>query len=438
MLNKKLNKKNLQIEDQLYLLTYFDQQSEMPNEKYYYKELMNKIDNSVEKERFAVVYLKVNNLENMHNLLGFEKSNEFIRSLAEHLQDINKKAELISLYRGNQFLLLYDLDNYDIVLKKELESLLKKINKFIKAKNYDYLLKINLGIAIYPDHGKTATELMTKVHNAMYSIENNTGSYQIYDENVFLEKIKKESLKQDLKEAIENQDFYIKYQPKVQTNNEEITALEALIRWKHYKKGDISPGIFIPLAEKTGLIKNVGTYVLKEVFETLKSWQKSGLSDIKMCINISLIELNDPEILNNIKFIADSYFIDNSLIEFEITERSFIEISEDTLNKLKEMGFSIALDDFGTGYSSLSVLNELSIDLLKLDKSFIDKIDKEKTRMLVEGVINISHRLGLKVVAEGVEKKEQLDILKELSCDYIQGYYFYRPMSKNKIENLLN
>jgi len=162
------------------------------------------------------------------------------------------------------------------------------------------------------------------------------------------------------------------------------------------------------------------------------------LSKIRGASSISLIELNDPEILKNIKFIADSYSIDNSLIEFEITERSFIEIAEETLSELKEMGFSIALDDFGTGYSSLSFLNELSIDLLKLDKSFIDKIDEEKNRMLVDGVIDISHRLGLEVVAEGVENQEQLQILKELSCDYIQGYYFYRPMSQNKIEKLLN
>ena len=245
-------------------------------------------------------------------------------------------------------------------------------------------------------------------------------------------------MKQDLKEAIENKNFYLEYQPKVRTDNETVTALEALIRWQHQEKGDISPGEFIPLAEKTGLIKYIGIIVLKEVFETLKSWQKNDLNDIKMCINISLIELNDPKILKNIKYIADSYSIDNSLIEFEITERSFIELSENVLDNLKEMGFSIALDDFGTGYSSLGFLNKLSIDLLKLDKSFIDNINVEKTKMLVEGVIDISHRLGLEVVAEGVENKEQLEILKTLSCDYIQGYYFYKPMSKRSIEKLLN
>ena len=437
MLNKKRNKKDLEVEDQLYLLAYFDQLTKMPNEKYYYKELMNKIDNSIEKGKFAVVYLKVNNLENINNILGFEKSNDFIRSLAEYLQDINKNAELVSLYRGDQFLLLYDLDNSDIGLKKELESLLHKTNEFIKEKNYDYFLNVNIGASTYPEHGKSAAKLMTKVHNAMYSIESNTNYYQIYDENIFLNKIKKETLKQDLKEAIEKKDFFLEYQPKVRTDDEEINALEALIRWQHHEKGNISPGVFIPLAEKTGLIKYIGVIVLKEVFETLKNWQKNDFAEIKMCINISLIELNDPEILKNIKFIADSYLIDNSLIEFEITERSFIEISEDILDELKDMGFTIALDDFGTGYSSLSFLNELSIDLLKLDKSFIDKIDEENSKMLVDGVIDISHRLGLEVVAEGVENKEQLDILKELSCDYIQGYYFYRPMSKKDIEMVL-
>jgi EAL domain-containing protein (putative c-di-GMP-specific phosphodiesterase class I) len=162
------------------------------------------------------------------------------------------------------------------------------------------------------------------------------------------------------------------------------------------------------------------------------------MKDIKVGINISLIELNDPKILNNIKYIADSYSIDNSMIEFEITERSFIEISEEILDEIKNMGFSIALDDFGTGYSSLSFLNKLAIDILKLDKTFIDKVNETKTRKLVDGVIKISHDLGLKVVAEGVENKDQLEILKDLKCDYIQGYYFYRPMLRNNVEKLIN
>lgn len=438
MLNSKKDiKKELEAEDKLYLLAYYDQLTEMPNEKYFYEELIKKIEKAETDERLSVVYLKIDNLENIHNILGYQKSNKFISLLAAYLQDKCTEAELISLYRGNQFLLLYNLDKSRIILEKELDDLANKINKFITEKNYDYLLDVNLGTAIYPDHGTRAAELLQKAHNAVYTMETGVNSYQIYDENVFLEKLEKETLKKDLKKAIQNDDFYLEYQPKVQTLDEKISSLEALIRWQHPEKGYISPARFIPLAEKTGLIKKIGIFVLKEVFETLKSWQNKGLSSIKMCINISLVELNDPHILENIKYIADSYSIDNSLVEFEITERSFIEISNKNLDKLKKMGFSIALDDFGTGYSSLSFLNKLAVDILKLDKSFIEKITEEKTKMLVEGIINISHDLEIKVVAEGVEHKEQLQILKELNCDYIQGYYFYRPMKKDEVQKLL-
>ncbi|RCW57335.1 bifunctional diguanylate cyclase/phosphodiesterase [Halanaerobium sp. ST460_2HS_T2] len=438
MLKKQKNmKKDLIVEDELYLLAYFDQLTMLPNEKYFYEELVNNIENEVGNEIYAVAYLKINDLEKLHNILGFEKINNFVKLLAEQVQKINKNAELISLYRGNQFLILYKPDNIDN-LKKRLAKTLKYIKDFIAENNYDYLLNINLGAAIYPEHGNTAASLLTKAHNAMYTIKENRNTYQIYNEKVYFKKIEKEVLKHDLKNAIENNDFYLKYQPKVQTVGEKITALEALIRWEHEEKGIISPAKFIPLAEKTGLIKNIGIFVLKEAFETLKLWKEKGLTNIKICINISLSELNDQEIIKNIKYIADAYSIDNSLIEFEITERSFTEIKRETLDELKNMGFSIALDDFGTGYSSLSFLNELSIDVLKLDKSFIDNITEEKTKMLVRGIIEISHNLNIKVVAEGAEVKEQLEILKELNCDYIQGYYYYRPMAKNKIEKLLN
>ncbi len=435
--NRKMIKKDIKIEDKLYLLAYYDQLTDMPNEKYFYNELEQKLKNN-KYTNLALVYLKINNLENVNNILGFKESNKFIILLTEYIQAENKSAELISLYRGNQFLFLYNLNDFDHKIEKKLDNLLLKLNDFIKENNYDYLLNVNLGTALYPEHGSTANQLLSKAHNAMYTANNKVNSYQIYDENIFLKKVEEESLKQDLKKAIENKDLYLEYQPKVRTDNEAVTALEALIRWQHQERGNISPGEFIPLAEKTGLIKQIGVIVLKDVFETLKSWQQNALNEIKISINISLMELNDPEVLKNIKYIADSYAVDNSLIEFEITERSFIELSEAILEELKEMGFSIALDDFGTGYSSLGFLNKLSIDLLKLDKSFIDNIDVEKTRMLVEGVIDISHRLGLEVVAEGVENKEQLEILKTLSCDYIQGYYFYRPMSIINIEKLLN
>jgi diguanylate cyclase (GGDEF)-like protein len=438
MLNRKLNKKkNLKMEDELYLLAYFDQLTQMPNEKYFFEELEKKINDDFEnEERFAVVYLKINNLEEMHNILGFEKSSNFISYLAAELQKTNKKAELISLYKGNQFLLLYNLEQ-NLNLEKELENLLKKISKIITKKDYNYLLNVNLGTAVYPEHSLTSAGLLTKVHNAMYTMDTTADSFQIYDENIFLEKVKKESLKQDLQTAIEKKEFHLEFQPKVQTNNQRIFALEALIRWQHREKGLISPAEFIPLAEKTGLIKKIGIIVLREAFEKLKAWQTKRLKELKMCINISLIELNDSEIIKNIKHIADSYAVDNSLIEFEITERSFIELSKEVLAELKSMGFSIALDDFGTGYSSLSFLDKLTIDNLKLDKSFIDKITDERTKKLVAGVINISHDLDLKVVAEGVETKEQFEILKELNCDYIQGYYFYKPLPRAEVEKLL-
>lgn len=169
----------------------------------------------------------------------------------------------------------------------------------------------------------------------------------------------------------------------------------------------------------------------------MKNWLALGNDDIKICINISSCELNDPEVVRKIEEVANSYDVPNNLIEIEITERTVANIPEDVLNRLKELGFLLVLDDFGTGYSSLSYFGKLPVDYLKLDKSFISNLGEWKTRTLVETVINLSHSFNVGVVGEGIECKENLEILKSLNCDYIQGYYFYKPMAEEEIEKII-
>jgi EAL domain-containing protein (putative c-di-GMP-specific phosphodiesterase class I) len=323
-------------------------------------------------------------------------------------------------------------------IEEKIDSFLRQLKILIRKAGYSYILKINIGASIYPEHAEDAESLLSKAHHAMSLIDHYSDNFKIYNEDMFLEKLYYESLKKDLEKAIEKNQLFLEFQPKVDSFTEEIVAAEALLRWYHPEKGLIPPNEFIPMAVKSRFIKKIGVWVLKEAFELLERWCKEGHNCIKICVNISPCELNDPEIINEIEEIANSYNVPNNLIEFEITERTVANVPEEIMDRLKKLGFWLVLDDFGTGYSSLSYFGRLPVDILKLDKSFISDINKWKTRTLVETVINLSHEFDVEVVAEGIENEDHLEILRELKCDYIQGYYFYKPMAEEKLLKLLN
>lgn len=433
--------RNLEDKDDLYYLAYHDYLTGLTNEIYFKEELERKIENKYKKNKLAVLYLRVTNLARVNNILGYQKSDDLIINIAKNLNSLKSKlkSEIISLYKGEDFLILLNCGDDLKLIEEKINILETKIRNVFKDKDLDHLLKANIGISIYPDHGPDADLLLSRVHHAMYVAEESSKSYTFYNQKIFDEYLEKEKLQRDLKSAIQKNELFLKYQPLIDLKNNKIKALEALIRWKHPEKGIISPADFIPRAEKTGLIKKIGVFVLEEAFKQLQIWKNKRDKDFKICINISLIELKDQEIIKKIKTIASKYsFIPNHLIEFEITERAFAEISPSVLAELKNMDFSLSLDDFGTGYSSLNFLHKEPIDILKIDKSFIDNIDVEKTKLLLKTIIDLSHKLKLKVIAKGVETKNQYEKIKFLDCDYAQGFYFHRPLTVEKISKLLN
>ncbi|MFW5891199.1 MAG: putative bifunctional diguanylate cyclase/phosphodiesterase, partial [bacterium] len=424
-------------QNNLYHLAYHDLLTGLKNENYFFENIKSRIQDISGEEKLAVIYLKLTNLDVLTNIIGYRNSNDLIMKIAEYIKTSFLNIGPVSLYRGNEFLISFLFKNNDknySYLKERIKEFLKEFKNFISKSGYDYLLKINIGVSVYPDQAEDAEDLLSKAHHAMILNDFRKNDYKIYNQDLFIEKLDYESLKKDLDKAIEREEFFLEFQLKVDTFTEEIIAAEALLRWKHPQKGLISPDIFIPIAEQNGFIKKIGVWVLKEAFEMLKKNIEKGCRCPKVCINISSIELNDPDVIDKIVETANSYSISNNLIEFEITERTFDKVSIDILYKLKDLGFLIVLDDFGTGYSSLSYFGKLPIDILKLDKSFIDEIKHWKTRTIVETIITLSHKFGVEVVGEGVETKEQLEILRDQGCDYIQGYYFYKPMPAEELD----
>lgn len=329
--------------------------------------------------------------------------------------------------------------------KKYISSKAEKILKICSKPYYinDRMIQLSasIGVSIYSE-GDDIDNFVKKADIAMHVVKSSgKNGYTFFSEEMQKDIESKLQLETDLKRAIANKEFVLYFQPLFSLKECKIIGFEALIRWKHPQKGMISPGVFIPLAEETGLIRDMGNIVIKEAFKQLKKWEKTPLKDVKVSINISDIQLRDDNFIDFVKYSINKYKINPKNITFEVTETIMMKSFERNIEIFKElqnMGIQVALDDFGTGYSSLGYLKKLPIDIIKIDKIFIDNIHNEDTdRSFVDGIISLVHKMNMNVVAEGVELKEQMNILKEKGCDIIQGYFIGKPMDVNDVEKML-
>jgi EAL domain-containing protein (putative c-di-GMP-specific phosphodiesterase class I) len=295
---------------------------------------------------------------------------------------------------------------------------------------------------VYPDDGDDAGILIKNADIAMYRAKGNgKNQYMLCNTDMKDEVNLKTKLSNSLYRALERDEFILYYQPQVYTGTNAIIGLEALLRWQHPEYGLIMPGLFISLAEQTGLIGAIGQWVLRRACRQCKSWHDSGLPDIRISVNVSTFQFRNSNLSSQVSDALKETGLDPKYLDLEITES--IAMTEDNyildvLNSLKDLGVSVTIDDFGTDYSSLSRLNILPIDRLKLDIQFIRNIGKShKDNAIIKGIIDLAHNLELKVLAEGVEEEPQLSFLRRTACDEIQGFYFSRPISADETEIVL-
>lgn len=264
---------------------------------------------------------------------------------------------------------------------------------------------------------------------------------QIFSNEMGNKVVKEYALQKELRTSLENNEIYVVYQPKVSLEDSTVQGFEALARWNNKKFGEISPGKFIPLAEESKMIVPIGSFVLEEACRKIKFLSSKGYTDFKIAVNLSEVQFQEEIVINVLRKLIKKYQISSRHLELEITESMFMKSFESNLKvleEIKDMGVTIALDDFGTGYSSFSYLTKLPIDVLKIDRSFIlDVCTNPKEKCMVEGIIRLAHQLGIQVVAEGVEEEEQVEYLKAIFCDFVQGYYFSRPKPFNEIIDIV-
>jgi diguanylate cyclase (GGDEF)-like protein/PAS domain S-box-containing protein len=400
--------------------------------------LQTEITNSMIREQdFALIYIDLDRFKYFNDTLGHQAGDELLKQTSDRLLTLNVSHYRVYRQGGDEFVILLPL-----LKKKQVdrvaENIIALFHEPFNIHEQDYFITPSVGISLFPADGKDAETLIKNADSALIQVkEKGKGHYRFYRTEMneaFPNYILMEA---HLRQAIQKNEFMMHYQPQVNLINGNIKSFEALIRWNNRKFGNVPPSQFIPLAEETGLIIPIGEWVIHNVCEQLSGWRKKGFEDIRVAINISPKQFLDPKLPMVIKKALLFYNLPPSSIEIEVTEGAM----EDTrsaltmLHRLKDLGVVISVDDFGTGYSSLNYLKKFPIDIIKIDQSFVKEIQvNEKDAAITKTIINLAHNLGMEVIAEGVEERDQVQFLISAQCLKAQGFYFSRPVSAEEIE----
>lgn len=420
-------------EEKINQLAYTDVLTGLPNRAMFQDHLENTIKNSKEhNHKFALMFLDLDKFKYINDSLGHEAGDKLLISISKILKKATRSNDIIARLGGDEFTIIIPCITSDEELITIADRVVKHLAKPIDLEMKVVHITVSLGISIFPHDGTDSTTLLKNSDNAMYQAKSfGRNRYVFYDKKLEEQNAKRNITEEILHLAIKNKQFVLYYQPKVDTISGKILGLEALVRVNSPKYGIITPGDFIPLAEDLGLIEHIDILVLEEACIQYNKWLQDGLGKTHISLNLSPIQLRNKKVVSQYMNILKQYEIDPTFIQFEITENSLIDNEEmalDILQDFKSHGVSIALDDFGTGYSSLSCINLYPIDTVKIDRSFVkDSVSNNKNSAIIHAIAHLAKNLSLKLVAEGVETKEQFELIRSLHCDEIQGFYFYKP-----------
>lgn len=397
--------------------------------------LMYIIDGTKENSKVVIMSLDLENLKELKRILGDVNGDLLLKESLTRIKSCIRSNDLVSLTDSRDFVFLFArITNYrDIELIAQ--RILSVFDEPFSLKGREFTLNVSLGIAVYPENGKDVELLLKNANSASHRAKKSgVNNFFFYNDDLNKQSKKYDIFVKDIRSGIYNGEFLLYYQPQYDIKTNKIVGVEALVRWNHPTKGIISPSDFIPVAESSGLIVPLGYYILREACKQYKQW---GLPDLELSVNLSAYQFKQKDLVNKIKDIIIQEGIDPTKLNLEITESAFMSDINFTLKVLKELidiGVQISIDDFGTGYSSLSYLKQFPITALKIDRSFVKDISKcEHDDVLLKMIINLAKNLRLKVVAEGVETKEQFKVLNDLSCDIVQGYLISEPLSSDKL-----
>ena len=390
----------------------------------------------------AVFFIDLDRFKHINDSLGHHAGDKLLIEVSGRLKSCVRDSDIVARIGGDEFVIVLTGMSEANHAAFIAESLLTQVSKPYFIDDNKLETSPSIGISIYPNDGTTVDELMRNADIAMYHAkEEGRNTYHFFTDSMLIAAQEHLKFQAELRSAIDNQQLELYFQPQMNVAQQCVSSLEALIRWKHPERGMISPAVFIPVAEETGFIHELGEWILNEACRQLVIWRNQGFSNVIMAINLSAKQLHSSQLSNTISNILTMHDLQGHDLELEITETAAMvdpDVAVKQLESLRKLGVGLAIDDFGTGYSSLAYLKRLPIQTLKLDRTFVRDIEHDQNDLEISSAtISLAHNLGLKIVAEGVETKGQLEFLVSHHCDYVQGYYFSKPLSAKDATNFL-
>jgi diguanylate cyclase (GGDEF)-like protein/PAS domain S-box-containing protein len=431
-------------EERIRHLAYYDMLTDLPNRAMFEELIQEKLEQAREHQHLlAVLLLDVDGFKYINDTFGHSLGDLLLKTVAYRMTNSLNQDTIVSRSGGDEFVFLLPKlhDAQDAV--KLAQTILDMMSKPFLLKGNELFLTASIGISIYPNDGTDFTELMQHADTAMYRAKDlGRNNYQLYTSGMNAHILPRLSLEKDLRNALDNNELLVYYQPQVSANTGVVTGLEALIRWKNPRLGMISPGEFIPLAEDTGLIVPIGEWVLYTACRQNKVWQEMGFPPMRVAVNLSMRQFQRDDFVETVARVLEETGLEPKYLDLEITESITMHNVERTvkmLHDLKNLGVQISLDDFGTGYSSLSYLKHFPLHMLKIDQSFVRDITTDSDDAAIcTSIIALAHSLQLNVIAEGVEEEAQLAYLLKQGCVEMQGYLFSPPRPAGEIEEMLH
>ena len=431
-------------EDELRELANFDALTGLPNRNLF----CDRVNHSIErvhrnKKRLSLFFIDIDQFKKINDSLGHPVGDQLLFLVGERISDVLKKEDTLSRFGGDEFCILIEEISSTSIAAKIAKRIIEKFTYQFVVEGIAMTVTPSIGIVVYPDDGVDTNTLIKNADTAMYQAKNNgRNRYEFFTEELNRNAEKNLKFESELRLALIEDQFEIYYQPKVSLSSGEIVSMEALVRWNSPERGLVGPNEFIPVAEECSLIIPLSNLILEKVCTDLAGWLKNNIFNERVAINLSVVQFREHGgLIDSVQHVLNKTEVPAKHIELEITEGMVMDNVENAIavmQHLRELDIHISIDDFGTGYSSLSYLKKFPVNTLKIDRAFIiDMESNNRDASIVSSIINLAHSLELNVIAEGVETLEQLNILKELGCDEIQGYLFSRPLDKKGIEQIL-
>jgi len=419
-------------------VAYYDSLTSLPNRFLFEKRVVSSLKQAEQShEPFAIIYFQLEKFTEINEKHGFLFGDILLKKLAARMNDVLPANGMVTRWSGTEFTWILDGCGDKAEIEEQIARLSDRLSDQIYVNGIEMNIDARFGVSIFPDDGNTVSSLLSKANRAMTKARKHQSMIRFYEPDMG-KSIKFFIMELELERAIKEEQFELYYQPLISLETNELIGFEGLIRWNHPTEGMISPVKFIPLAEQTGLIIDIGNLVFKQACEQLSIWKRQGFSDIKISVNLSMNQFKDEKLVDNFIEIIEDTGVSANDIGIELTESSLIADMEETIVKLyqlKHLGFYIAVDDFGTGYSSLGYLIDFPINRIKIDRTFIKAMGhNKKIKAIVSAINTMAKTMDIEVVAEGIETKEQLDLIRNLNCNVVQGFLFDAPLSKQEAE----